>query len=186
MRVSLDTRAWDRALTQLGKGNAIKAGVRAVNRTLKNAKTAMVKVVAQDMGLQAKAVRDKIAVKAAVGSGEATRGYLFADTRRVPLIDFKARGPEPSRGRGKGVRARLPGGAGTYPKAFIATMKSGHRGVFQRAGTTRLGIYELRGPSIAQSFTKNAAVAEARAAEMLEKNMAAEVNYLLLKAKQSA
>jgi len=195
MRVSMDTTQWQNALKALGKENAIKAGIRAVNRTANNAKTAMVRVIAADMGLQSKAVRDKITVQVAKNTGQAPAGYLYADSKRVPLIEFKARGPEPSRGRGRGVKAKLKGGAGVYPRAFIATMRSGHRGVFERntairarkgqaSGSPALGIHELYGPSIAQSFNTNSAVAQDRASEMLSKNMASEVKFMLSQAQQ--
>jgi hypothetical protein len=63
-------------------------------------------------------------------------------------------------------------------------MKSGHRGVYQRSAKTRLPIYELRGPSVMQSFITHRAVAEARAIEMLTTNMASEVRYLVSQAQQ--
>jgi len=191
MRVSMDTTQWQNALKALGQEKAIKAGIRAVNRTLKNAKTAMVRVVAADVGLQSKFVRERIEVRSARNTGQAPSGYLFADTKQVPLMDFKARAAK----RG-GVTAKLKSpGAGKYPNAFIATMRSGHRGVFERNTTVRsragkprgsaaLGIHELHGPSIAQSFSNNGAVAQDRASEMLSKNMASEVKFMLSQAQQ--
>lgn len=185
--VRIDTREWERALKALGGKNAMKAGVRAVNRTAKNAKTAMVRVVATDMALQQKMVRDRIVATSAKTSGPPS-AYLFADQKRVPLINFKAR-----QTKRRGVTYRLPGGAGSLPNAFIATMKTGHEGVYERnsairsrkglrRGSPALGIHEKFGPSIAQSFTTNQKVAETRAIEMLSTNFANEVKFLLSQA----
>lgn len=184
MRIALNDAAWKRAISALSPKNAAKAGIRAVNRTATNARAAIVPLVAADVALQQKFVRDRITIQSAKATGDAPVARLFADTERVPLIQFKARGPEPSRGRGRGVRATLPTGAGTYPHAFIATMKSGHRGVYQRKGKARLAIYELRGPSIAKAFEKHADVAASRAADMLDKNFAHEMNFLIQQATQ--
>ncbi len=202
MRVSLNAQSWDRALAQLGQKSAIKAGVRAVNRTLSSARTAMVRVIAPNMGLAAKVVRDRIDIKAAKDTGVAPSGYLFANTKPIPLIDFKAKF---SKRRGVTARIGAPG-KGHYPNAFIARVKGknkdgtsgNHLGVFERntvirsrkgkglrRGSPALGIHQLYGPSIAHVFTNHAAVAEARAAEMLDKNWAHEVAFLLQRATQA-
>jgi hypothetical protein len=58
----------------------------------------------------------------------------------VPLIAYPARQTK------KGVSVEVNRGKRTLVKgAFIATMKSGHRGVFRRRGKARLPIEELRG-----------------------------------------
>jgi hypothetical protein len=129
-----------------------KANARALNRANVSARTFMVKHVASDMGLKSGDVKAELVTR------EATEAKLSASLEvkgtRIPLIKFAARGPVPSRGRGRGVTARMPGGAGRYPNAFIATMSSGHIGVFQRRRRARLPIYELRGPSLPLVFAK--------------------------------
>jgi len=180
LQAKINTQQWERALKELGKKNAIKGGIRAINRTLTSSRSAIVKQVAPDMGLQQKVVRNLVTVTAAKNTGEAPHGALYASAKKIPLIQFKAK--ETKRG---GVTAKLPGGAGRYSHAFIRTMKSGHVGVFQRAGTERLPIYELHGPSPYHVFKKHADVAQSRALEVLDKNFAHELEYLLAKAKQS-
>jgi len=200
--LQLNTRARDRAFDLLGEKNARKAETRALNRSIASAKTLAVKVVRQDMGLKAGTVRDRIFAMKATPSKPLAR--LSATNARIPLIEFNAKGPEPSRGRGNGVRAKLPApGKGRYPHAFIATMpNSGHRGVFQRdpkrsmktpgvayfhrtkTMDRRQAIYELKGPSVAQSFTRNAPAIEARAEEVLQTNFDHEVQYLASQATQ--
>lgn len=192
MQLAIDTSQLQRAIAALGAKPAAKACARALNRTADNAKTAMVKVVATDMGLKQGPVRERISVWKA--DAIALRAMLRAKTGRVPLIEFNARGPEPSRGQGRGVRAKLAGPSnGRYPRAFIATMRGGHRkgerGVLQRAEVGgqmvgRLPVWELFGPSIAKVFQNNGAIAQARATEMLAKNVEHEINYLVSQAKQ--
>lgn len=106
---------------------------RSMNRAAASAVTAISRAVATDMRVQQRRVRDAVHVQPA----QPTRLVVavFASAKRLPLIAFGARGPEPSRGRGSGVRATTP--ARRYPHAFIATMKSGHRGVFERKEKSR-------------------------------------------------
>jgi hypothetical protein len=95
----------------------------------------------------------------------------------------------PSRGKGRGVTARFPGGQGSYPHAFIATVGHGHRGVFMRknalarkssgAWSLNLPIFELRGPSLPHVFRKYIPVGLARGQEQLAKNLASEFKYAL-------
>jgi hypothetical protein len=117
---------------------------------------------------------------------------LISSGARIPLIDFSARGPEPSRGRGRGVSYKLAGAGGRLPHAFIATMRSGHRGVFERSpGGKRRGpkpersqlpIHEKFGPSIAVVFQHQIPVGEARRAEVLVKNVQHEIEFALSRA----
>lgn len=176
MAFSVQLRIEDsnRAMAALGE-KAPLALMRAINRTASNARTAMTRVIAGDLGIKASIVRDRVKVS------EAKRNHLgatlYASPKRIPLIQFKAKGPRPSRGRGRGVTAKI--GAGRYPHAFIARMTSGHEGVFQRRGKRRLPITELHGPSIAVAFDKHRDVAEARASEMLLKNVQHELSFAL-------
>jgi hypothetical protein len=173
MQLTVDSRSRDRAFELLGKKNATKACVRALNRSIASARTLAVKVVRQDMGLKAGVVRDRITVIKATASRQIAR--LAATTERTPLINFNAKALK----RG-GVKAKLPSpGKGRYPNAFIAKMPSGHIGVYQRAGKPRLPIYELRGPSVAQSVTRHADDINAKAAEVFQKNFDHEVQYRL-------
>lgn len=161
---------------------------RALNRTATSERAAMGTAIAKDMGLKVGTVKAAIMLVKATAKRLVAR--LSTTGSRIPLIDFKARGQEPSRGRGRGVSYRLPGSARSRaPNAFIATMRSGHRGVFERVpGGKRHGprpmraqlpIFELFGPSIATVFSKLAPVGEARRNEVLLKNVQAEVNYAL-------
>lgn len=155
---------------------AQKVIVRAINRGIVAARTQIVRDVARDSGLKVGDVRDAIRQRnATVGSPAAS---LSAGLGRIPLVKFNARGPEPSRGRGRGVSYKLgTGSRGRVENAFIATMTSGHRGVFKRASKKRLGIIELQGPSLGQVFAKYRAAALARGEEMFMTTLDRELDY---------
>ncbi len=152
--------------------------VRALNRSIGSGKTFAVRAVSGDMGLPATVVREYVQTTPA--TPDRLEARLYASATRVPLVKFKARGPEPSRGRPGGVRAALKGGAGHYPRAFIARLRNGYRGVFTRQpGVDRLPIVQLHGPSIAQSYGKVEAPVRARVFEQLGKNLTHEIEFAL-------
>lgn len=185
LALKLNTSNVDKAIEQL-KARAPQAIARAMNRSIVSARTVMVKHIAADTGLKSAVVKEQIVTR------EARPDKLTASIemrgKRIPLIDFRAKGPEPSRGRGRGVTARLPGGAGRYPHAFIATTRSGHRGVFERydsGGRTgargpRGGrVYQLHGPSFPHVFQKFLPEGLARGHEALVANVQHELRFAL-------
>jgi hypothetical protein len=151
-----------------------RAAVRALNRGIKSGRTVMTRSIAQDTGLKSATVRDALRMKqASIGDQSAS---LEASLRRIPLIDFNAKGPEPSRGKGHGITYKLGAeGGGRIENAFITTMGSGHRGVFARVGRTRLPIRELFGPSLGRVFLKYRESAQARVIEMFQRNFGHEL-----------
>lgn len=154
--------------------------VRALNRAGVSTRTLMASRVADDMKLRVGTVRDQLILDRASRGKPQVR--ISVSGKRIPLYAFGARGPYPSRGRGRGVTARLPApGRGRYPHAFIATMRSGHVGVFQRRGRDRLPIDELHGPSLPHVFAKFSAEGLARGQESLLKNLQSELQFALSK-----
>ena len=154
--------------------------MRAINRTAASEKTQAKRAIAADTGIKAGDV-DK-ALTVAKATPEVAFATVTASGRRLPLIAFNARGPEPSRGRGRGVSYRLPGGRGRVPTAFIATMRSGHRGVFTRTRLAgpRLPILELFGPSLPLVFIKKfLPEATTRSVATLAKNLRHEIEFAL-------
>lgn len=163
-----------------------KAMVRAMNRGIGSARTLMVREIARDTGLRSTDVRNALSMREATNARPEAR--LATSLKRIPLIKFNARGPEPSRGRGRGVTYRLSGGRGRHPNAFIATMPTHNkRGVFVRDGegkrksprawSKNLPIRELFGPSLGHVFAKYRSAAGARAKEQFDKNFAHELDF---------
>ena len=170
------------------KERAPIAQMRALNRSIGSANVAMVRVIASDLTVKQGVVKDRIRIELA--TPERLRARLYANAKRIPLIDLGAKGPEPSRGRGR-VTVRGTGGRTSIPNAFIATMPgSKHRGVFQRAGgsggrrggppnRSQLPIRELFGPSIWKVFRKFEHVGVTRGQEQLIKNLQSEFRFVL-------
>ena len=180
----VDSRQIEQAITELGKRAPI-AIARGLNRTAQSERTAMARAVAQDMGLKVGTAREAITVDKA--SRDNLVAKVTARGKRIPLIEFKARGPYPSRGRGAGVSYTMQGQRKTWKGSFIATVTKagadgqhqGHRGVFFRTGKKRLPIKQAYGPSIAHVFGNLMPVGDARRAEVLQKNVAHEIDYEL-------
>lgn len=174
--VRLDTTQFDAKLARLRRPQAPIA--RALNRSIASGQTLVTRLIAQDTGLKVSDVRKYVTVTKATQANLVAS--IHASPKRLPLILFGAKGREPSLGKPPGVRAKLAGGRGTYPNAFITTVGlDRHRGVFVRRGFKRLPIVELRGPSIWQAYQKHEAAGSARALEQLEKNLAHEIEFEL-------
>ncbi len=179
VKFRLDVTAHVARLKDLGaRGPAIAA--RAINRTAAAERTQAKRAIAADTGLRAKDVDAALQLERATPNR--LQATVSVSGRRIPLIAFGARGPEPSRGRGRGVSYSLPKGRGRHPQAFIATMKSGRRGVFVRTTPRRLPITELYGPSLPKSF-ENTYLGNApeRAQATLVKNLEHELSFALKK-----
>ena len=86
-------------------------------------------------------------------------GSIGAKPFRPGLLAF----PGTKKKRPHGVSYRLSRTAGRkrIEHGFIATMSSGHRGVFARGGPSRLPIQEKRGPSIWSVITNTAGLLKA-------------------------
>lgn len=179
--LKLDTTQWERSLSALASRGPI-AIARGINKSATSGRAIMAREVARDMGVKVGDARGAMTIQRA--SGQNLTARIIARGKRLPLIDFKARGPSPSRGRGRGVAYTMRGQRVRIADAFLATMPTGHKGVFTRrtkAGTPsrRLPIRELFGPSIAQSFGNLIPLGHARIADVLVKNVQHEVEFEL-------
>lgn len=176
--IRFDPAALSAAVRQFGQKTP-QAMRRAIRKAGTAARAEMGTLIAADTGLPARKIKDEIRL-VFIGNDAA---QLTVQGGRLPLINFRATGPEPSRGKGRGVSYSLPGGRGRIADGFIATMPNGHRGVFRRKagatarrgpkGWTTLPIQELRGPSIVNVFRKFLAEATARG----QKALAAALRY---------
>lgn len=164
----------DRRITRLVQRfpNAIR---RAVSRGAVSARSFLVKTIVEETGAKAGDIRKKVTIRDA--TLQDLRAEVSASGKPIPLIKLNARGPYPSRGRGRGVTAwkgRL------YPGAFIAVVGSGkHRGVFKRGTRKRLPIKELFGPSPADVMSKHLDAAAQVGEESMLKNLQHEYAFAL-------
>lgn len=172
LTLTLKTEGWQRGLDRL-----IQQYPQAVNRALTRAATSarvvMVREVARDLGIKQGDVTSAIGSPRVLASGDRMAATIVATGARIALYKFRARQTR------TGVTAKLPTGAGTYPGAFIATMASGHVGVFKRKGSARKPIFELFGPSVPKVFDKYMPLGLARGQEQLVKNLVHELRFAL-------
>ncbi|MBS0368422.1 MAG: phage tail protein [Proteobacteria bacterium] len=152
-----------------------KAVVRALNEVADQAKVRAAREIrAQGYNLKAATIKKAITIT------RAKPGVLVAVVRAVgrpvPLIQFDGR--QDRKGR---VTVKVKGGRKIVKDAFIATMPTGHRGIYVRQGDTHkkvrrndrvrwygLPIHELYGPSIPAVFG-NQVIQEALEALVREK-----------------
>ena len=149
-----------------------KAMVRALNRTAITVRAEASRRIRERYNLKSRVLKDQIRIRNATKAE--LHAVVQASGRPIPLVEFDAR-----RGAA-GATVRVGRTRKTVSHAFIATMKSGHRGVFLRVEkgsrkyrSTRvnksgadLPVAELFGPSLPQAFTSkqvmSAIVAAAR------------------------
>ena len=154
---------------------------RAINRTATGARSQAVKAIAAESGLQQKTIRQKVTIlRANMRHWAAT--IRIRDTR-VPMITLGAKQTK----RGVTVRDKAGGGRRLIASAFIATMPSGHTGVFKRRGAKRLPIAEQMTDSLARYFEETAGLAGrilAASEERLSREIDSQVAVILDKFKQ--
>jgi hypothetical protein len=114
----------------------------SLNDTATHVRAESVRRIRADWNVKADTVRRAMVVR------RATQGKLEAEVRTsgapLPLIAFGARQTK----RGVTTQVKKGGARVLVAGAFIATMASGHRGVFRRVGKPRLPIGERKVISI--------------------------------------
>lgn len=121
---------------------------RAINRTVDMAATDLKRRVGTKITAKKGEIAKGLSKKKATYAN--LTGSIGAQPFRPGLLGFPG-----TRQTKRGVTYRVSRSAGrkTIEHGFIATMPSGHRGVFARGGPSRLPIREARGPSIWKVIT---------------------------------
>ncbi len=144
-----------------------KAMARAMSRMRDMARTRIVRRSAERVDMTPAKVRQL--TTAYFNAGSATI-EVIEKSGWIPLYQLGARQTR------SGVSVRL---RGSYRSAFIAEMKSGHRGVMKRQGKGRLPIRELFGPNPAHDVTNNPDVFLKVLAELIEDHLAPRILHEL-------
>lgn len=144
LRVTIDHSALDRALSQLHGRDFQRAAVQAVNQTARQGMTSVSRAIAKESG--AKVGRVKRSMWFQPARPERLTAEISVSGRPIPLAEFRAKQTR------RGVTANAWGRRKLYKGTFLATMPSGHTGVWKRKNETRLPIEELFGPSFPQIF----------------------------------
>ncbi len=135
-------------LAGIPKG-AERAFSAAINRGLSHTKTQAFKQVKKVYAVKQSALNEATKTRAQKASTGNLAGYISFSGVKIPLYKFQVTPKTP--GTGKKVRAGvMKGGGAVFESAFIAEMKSGHTGIFERITSRRLPIEEKMGLSAAQ------------------------------------
>lgn len=128
-----------------------RAALRAGNDSLKRLRTESGRRVRAERKLKARTVRHHLHIfqahsKGPGGKTAAARWRLGVAGAPIPLYLYGARKTK------RGVSVNVSGKRKIVGGAFIATMKSGHTGVFKRQGKKRLPIEELFSSRVSDVF----------------------------------
>jgi hypothetical protein len=169
--ITVNASAYVNSLGAIAKPKLDKIVALALVDTTRSAKAKAASLIAKRTGLRVATVKQRLFTNhVAVGDYEAT---VKSSRRPIPLIEF------PVSQTANGVSTHAWGKVQIIQHAFIATMKSGHRGVYRRVGKPRLPIKQLWGPTISKTFaTKEVqsvvnGVMQARLQSALARRMAA-------------
>ncbi|WP_419783454.1 phage tail protein [Maridesulfovibrio sp.] len=177
-----------------------KATLRALQKTAKGMRTDGTKIVREDFSVRAKDVRKKFVIKKNYhrsSSMDFGITVVAKDFRSNPLYDFSP--IERSAGSGKvligeewktvplnkvSVKVKKAGGRKAVKGAFVATMNSGHTGIFARTDKDRTPIKELFTTSPLHALTEdeNVRKMEEKTQERLDKNFEHEADFVLREA----
>jgi hypothetical protein len=161
-----------------------RAHIRAINRAGKSAFSATSKFIRDTYNIK-KEDLDKFA-KFTNATLRRPMGQLIVNRKAIPLIKFGAKFPKVKKGKARGVHATIKkGNRQVWKNAFIASMPTGHRGVFIRKTEKYLPIKELWGPSGMDLFGSEIAQKqlEEKYLERYEIELAAQIDYYVNKKK---
>lgn len=138
---------------------AEKAFSNAINRGLSKAKTTASKEVKHVYEVTNSAINEKTKTRIQKAKAGNIAGYINFSGAKIPLYKFKVTPKVPGTGE-KVFAAQKKGEGNTFEDAFIAQMKNGHIGIFERKKVKRFPIEEKMGSAMAQ-MVKNTVVMEA-------------------------
>lgn len=140
------TAKWDRSQLRALEAGPMKAALKRALRkagatALRDMRGEASKRIRQRKRIKASYIRKAMTLRRPTGGDINSMVWaLDVSGAPVPLIAY------PNRQTKKGVVVEVNRGKRTLVKgSFVATMKSGHKGVFRRRGSARLPIDELRG-----------------------------------------
>lgn len=164
---------------------------RAINRAINNANKNVKKETTARYFISSTDVKDTIKIKKA--SKGSLKAAVISRDEGIALSRFKVLPQKTNKSRNKSKPPKIykagvkkDGGVKPLdgnPKAFVAKMKTGHVGVFERKSEKRFPIKQLFGPSTPQ-IIKNEdtiSIVKKEASEMLQKRIDAEINNILRK-----
>ncbi|MFY0545457.1 phage tail protein [Brevibacillus sp. H7] len=180
--IELNVEQIDQAERMLGHipGAAPKAMANAINRAADSARTEAARKVRETYYITHKDVINTIKIYRATSSDPSAMVLSRGSVMALPKFRVTPKRPQPKRKAAVVVRVKR-GEGGPIKKAFVARMKSGHIGVFKRAGKSRFPIDQMYGPSVPQMLgaPRVSAWVEEKAADRLDQRLDHEIKRIL-------
>lgn len=151
------------------------AAVRALNRTATTVRAEAARRIGREYNIRIGAAKDEMKIRRATAAD--LKAAVVVSGRPIPLVEFDARQTA------AGVSVKVKGTRKVVGHAFLATMKTGHQGVYIREikGSAkrpgRLPIRQLYSLSLPAAFTQEqimdalTAIATGRFGEVLQQEM---------------
>lgn len=166
------------------KNGVERAASSAINRSITTIKKDLKKDVTSNYAISSSEIEKTLSVKRA--NFKSPIGFIHSKSSRLSLYKFfkvkKADGTLLVRVKKKEKRKAVVGSSKLYGRPFLATMKNGHRGIFQRKEKNRkatikdlktISIPQMLGTNTVQEYVNN------KAPEILEKNLEKEIERIL-------
>ena len=159
---------------------AERAFSNAINRGLSHTKTQAFKQVKAVYAVKQSALNEATKTRVQRASSGNLAGYVSFSGVKIPLYKFSVSPKEP--GKKQKVRAGvMKGGGAVFEDAFIARMKSGHTGIFERITSKRFPIEEKMGLSAAQMVQRETIIDQLtqEAQEKVDERLKHEIDRIL-------
>jgi hypothetical protein len=153
----------------------------ALNRGLTTVRSESTKQITNVYDIKSASVKSESNIKMRKSTPDSLIGQISFSGFKIPLYKFGVTPKNP--GTGKPVKARQMKSSSMtlFANAFIAQMRSGHIGIFERTGRGRFPIHEIMGSSVAQ-MAGNSVVydeVEKAAQETIDKRVEHEIGRIL-------
>ena len=150
----------------------------AINRAVSHTKTQAFKEIKRVYAVKQGQLNGATVTRVQKASTGSLTGFVVFSGVKIPLYQFNVS----HNSSGKNIRAGLKKGSWTaFEHAFVAQMKSGHIGIFERVATKRLPIEEIMGLSGAQMVGNGEIVEELtkEAEKKVNERVEHEINRIL-------
>lgn len=159
-------------------GGAEKALAGAMNRGLSRIRTESKRQVREVYAVQSSVFSSAANIRLGKANTGNLSGYVSFSGYKIPLYKFRVT----SDSAGKHVRAVVKKGGDTeFRHAFVAHMRNGHTGIFERKTSERFPIEEKMGLAAAQMVKNEKIVSavEKDAQELVSKRLEHEIERIL-------
>ncbi|RXZ84587.1 hypothetical protein EBB07_00795 [Paenibacillaceae bacterium] len=151
MKLSVDAKQIKQATIgiQFVQKNIPKAFSSALNRVGQGIKTEASRTIRKTYDIKHKDISKYGNIKVKKANAAKMELLMTSKGTNIPLIRFKTSPTKQPARPPRVLKASVKRSGGKpIPGAFIASMGSGHIGVFKRAGRSRMPIQELYGPAV--------------------------------------